>query len=180
MEIGDKLPNFNLPDHDEQMWSPQEFLDKYALLVLFISSESKFSVSYFDRICTLIERYEEDDLAIMVVDVSPEEEYEDFMQCLGQHDLSYQEHTAMEYLLDPEMKVASEFGVEVTPTAFLFNQNRELVYRGPLDDAGENDTIITRVYLQDALENTLDGLEVDFPDVEPYGASVEQQKARRA
>jgi len=59
-----------------------------------------------------------------------------------------------------------------TPEAFLFNSKRELVYRGAIDDSWENAKAVTRVYLEDAIEMSLDGLEVDFPEIQPVGCSI--------
>jgi hypothetical protein len=32
--------------------------------------------------------------------------------------------------------------------------------------------MVTRVYLEDAIECTLDGIEVDYPEVTPVGCSI--------
>ncbi|MEX0968371.1 MAG: redoxin domain-containing protein [Bacteroidia bacterium] len=176
MEIGEKLKDFELPDYEGNQVSSYDLINEYALLVLFIASDCELSRAYVARVCKLINRYEEDDLGILLIDLKPDKEgFVEMQRCLQEYNLNLK-HPDIRFLFDSGHSLSEQFPIEVTPTAFLFNQHRELVYRGPIDDAGENPTIITRVYLEDAIENVLDGLEVDFPEVEPYGTPVKKLK----
>lgn len=76
------------------------------------------------------------------------------------------------YLKDEEANLAKQLGAKVTPQAFLFNSRRELVYQGAIDDAWDQPNLVTRVYLEDAIEYTLDGLEVDFPETDAIGCQL--------
>jgi hypothetical protein len=40
-----------------------------------------------------------------------------------------------------------------------------LVYKGAIDDCWENEAMVTTVHLEDAIEETLDGMEIDFPEI---------------
>jgi hypothetical protein len=68
--------------------------------------------------------------------------------------------------------VIKKLGAVRTPEAFLFNNNRELVYRGAIDDNWENEAAIMQVYLEDAVEYSLDGLEVDYPEIDAVGCTI--------
>jgi len=63
-------------------------------------------------------------------------------------------------------------GATRTPEVFLFNSRRELVYHGAVDDSCENENAVMQVYLEDAIEYCLDGLEVDYPEIPPVGCSI--------
>jgi hypothetical protein len=68
--------------------------------------------------------------------------------------------------------VLKALGAERTPEVFLFNSKRELVYKGAIDDSWENEATVTSVYLEDAIEYALDGVDIDYPEVPAVGCSV--------
>ena len=47
-----------------------------------------------------------------------------------------------------------------------------MVYKGAIDDSWDNENAVTRVYLEDAIEYTLDGMDIDFPEIPAVGCSV--------
>ena len=65
LQIGDKLPEFNLIGFDNKMHSNFEFAEKYALVVIFTCDSSEYSKAYSKRIVDLFERYEDDNLGIV-------------------------------------------------------------------------------------------------------------------
>ena len=58
----------------------------------------------------------------------------------------------------------------------MFNSKRELVFQGAIDDNWENESMVTRVFLQDAIEDALDGMEPDYPEIPAVGCSVKWKK----
>lgn len=169
LNIGDKLPNFKLMGYDDMWHDNFEYADKYALLVIFTCNSCPYARAYAQRLIKLFERYEDDNLGIVGINSncdkkSPEDSLEKMKvtaQRLGLDDLNFM------YLRDDTQEVAKEFGASVNPMAFLFNSKRELVYKGAIDDNWESEHLVSRVYLEDAIEYCLDGIEVDFPEVEP-------------
>ena len=63
-------------------------------------------------------------------------------------------------------------GAQKTPEVFLFNQKRELVYKGAIDDSWENEATVMSVHREDAIEYTLDGSDIDYPEVDAVGCSI--------
>lgn len=55
------------------------------------------------------------------------------------------------YLMDVNSKVADAFGATRTPQAFLFN-SKGLAYKGAIDDAVKDPTLVKTHYLKDAIE----------------------------
>ena len=68
--------------------------------------------------------------------------------------------------------VMKQLGATKTPEVFLFNSKRELVYKGAIDDSWDNESTVMSVYLDDAIEYTLDGIDIDYPEVEAEGCSI--------
>ena len=80
------------------------------------------------------------------------------------------------YLYDEDQRVATKLGATRTPEAFVFNSKRKLVYKGAIDDNWESEHMVMQVYLEDAIEDTLDGMEPDYPEITAVGCSVKWKK----
>ena len=65
MQIGDKLPEFNLIGFDDQKHSNYEYAEKYAIAVIFTCNSSIQSKAYSERLVKLFERYEDDNFGII-------------------------------------------------------------------------------------------------------------------
>lgn len=168
--IGDQLPAFRLKGVDGEYHTNFDYADRYAVLVLFTNNTCEVSKAYRQRVLTLEKRYEEDNLGVIRVNPSGaennEESFEEMQRLAKEIGM---EHL---YVHDPEQELAKMCGATVLPEAFLFNSKRELVYRGAIDDCWENEHMVTMVYLEEAIEAALDGIEVDYPEIEAYGCKI--------
>ncbi len=176
MKIGEKLFEFRLPATDGNTYSKYSFADRYALLIIVSCNHCSYSRVYWNRIIKLWKKFEQDDLAIMVISGNdaiqyPQDSFENMKKLANQ---LFKGH--FPYLYDEDQKVIKGLGAVRTPEVFLFNSKRELVYKGAIDDSWENEHSVTRVYLEDAIEYTLDGLDVDFPEIPAVGCSIKWKK----
>lgn len=174
LKIGDKLPAFNLIGFDNKMHSNYDYADKYALAVVFTSDTSEVSKAYSERIISLFEKYEDDNLGIVGINSndsnqSPKDSLEHMKKAAVFFEL---DKLNFLYLKDETQEIAKRFGATVNPEVFLFNSKRELVYKGAIDDAWENEAMVTQAYLEDAIEEALDGIESDFPDISAHGIPI--------
>ncbi len=178
LQIGDKLPEFNLPGYDDKLHSNFEYADKYALAVVFTSNTSPQSMAYSQRLIKLFERYEDDNLGIIGINsndssLSPDDSLEGVKKAVyhfGLHEMNFL------YLKDETGEMADTFGAKINPEVFLFNSKRELVYKGAIDDNWETEAGVTQAYLEDAIEEALDGMEIDFPEIPPVGTPIIRKK----
>lgn len=174
MQIGDKLPEFNLKSVDGNMYNQYMFADKYALAVVFTCNSCETSKAYGQRIIKLLRKFEEDNLGIIGINsnnpaVSPEDSFEEMVQISGKLHLT---ELNFRYLHDPNHAAADAFGAKINPEVFLFNSKRELVYRGAIDDCWENEHMVTQAWLEEAIDSALDGIEVDFPEIDAVGCPI--------
>ena len=174
LNIGDKLPDFILKGFDGKVYTQFDYADKYALAVIFTCNSSPISKAYGQRLIDLFEKYEEDSMGIVGINSndalqSPEDSFEQMQfvaERLGLDDMNFL------YLHDEKQEVATRFGAKVNPEVFLFNRKRELVYKGAIDDYWENEAMVTSVYLEDAIEEALDGMEIDYPEIPAIGTPI--------
>jgi peroxiredoxin len=119
----------------------------------------------------LAKQYEEDNLGVLSINgnniaTQPMDSFEEMQRLVKQLEVPFH------YLHDESQDILKQLGAEKTPEVFLFNARRELVYKGAIDDAWDNEAAVMRVYLEDAIEFALDGLEIDYPEVAPVGCSI--------
>jgi glutathione peroxidase-family protein len=171
MIIGDVLNPFELPSASGKNVSSFDYADKSALLVIVTCNHCKYSQSYWNRIIKLANKYEEDNLGIVAICGNDAVQYpQDSLTNMV--DIATQRQFPFEYLHDENQAVLKALGAERTPEVFLFNSKRELVYKGAIDDSWENEATVTSVYLEDAIEYALDGVDIDYPEVPAVGCSV--------
>ena len=178
MEIGDKFIEFKLKGADGEMHSIYDYSDKGALCIVFTCNSCDYSRAYGKRLIKLLNKYEDDSFGIIGInsndaEKSPEDGFEQMKVIsdkLGLEKINFM------YLQDEDQSVAKAYGAKVNPEVFLFNSKRELVYKGAIDDNWQSAELVTRVYLEDAIEYCLDGLEVDFPEVPAIGCPITWKK----
>lgn len=171
MNIGEILTPFNLKSTNGEFVSSYDYSDKYAFLVCVTCNHCKYAQAYWSRLIKLAQKFEEDNLGMVAIcgndaDQYPLDGYENMKSLAEQFNLPF------EYLHDVNQEVMKSLGATKTPEVFLFNQRRELVYKGAIDDSWDNDQTIMKVYLEDAIDYTLDGVEIDYPEVDPVGCSI--------
>jgi peroxiredoxin len=172
MQLGEKLFEFKLPATDGNTYSKYSFADKYALLIIVSCNHCKYSRAYWNRLVKLAQKLEEDDLAIVIINGNDAAQMpEDSFDNMKQLDTQLLKGK-FPYLYDEDQDVIKALGATKTPEAFLFNSRRELVYKGAIDDCWDNEHAVTRVYLEDALECTLDGIDVDYPEIPAIGCGI--------
>jgi glutathione peroxidase-family protein len=172
MKIGEKLFNFKLQSTDGTEYTNYSFADKYALCLIVTCNHCPTAQAYWNRIFKLSKSYEEDSLCIVAINPNDATKYpQDSLENM-QRFLRNKSREDFVYLHDEEQEVTKKLGAERTPEVFLFNAKRELVYRGAIDDAWENENMVTQAYLEDAIEYCLDGLDIDYPEISAVGCTV--------
>lgn len=171
MNVGDKLFNFKLIDTNGKFHTNYDYTDKSAFLMVVTCNHCPKSQAYWHRIIKLAKNYEEDSLAVVAINPNdPMQQPTDSVE--GMRELIKSYMLPFPYLIDETQEVAKKLGATKSPEVFLFNSKRELVYKGAIDDNWENEASVMLVYLEDAIECSLDGLEVDYPEIAPVGCSI--------
>ena len=171
MNIGDSLKHFELISTEGKTVNSYDFADKYALLVIVSCNHCPYAQAYWNRLISLANKYEEDNLGVIAISANDAKAYpQDGIDAMKQ--LRIQLSMPFPYLYDEDQTVVKSLGAQRTPEVFLFNSKHELVYKGSIDDNWENPNAVMQVYLEDAIEYTLDGLEIDYPEVPAVGCSI--------
>ncbi len=175
MEIGKSLFKFELKGTDNKKYDKFTFADRTALVLIVTCNHCPYARAYWHRLIKLYNQFESDNLMILAVNPNdagqyPADSFEEMKKLKKELKLPFP------YLHDEDQQITKKLGATRTPEAFVFNSKRQLVYKGAIDDNWENANMVTSVYLEDAIEYTLDGMEPDYTEIPAVGCSVKWKK----
>jgi peroxiredoxin len=173
LQLGKQAPDFQLPDVvSGKTVSLDSFKDRKGLLVMFICRHCPYVMHVKDELARLGKDYVDKSLGIVAISSNDPVTYpDDAPERLRQmaEDLDFK----FPYCFDDSQEAAKAYNAACTPDFFLFDENRELVYRGQLDDSRPgNNKPVTGRDLRAAIDALLAGKPIS-PDQKPsIGCSI--------
>ena len=160
LPLGTNAPDFNLPDTEGKFVSLSDFKDAPALLVIFMCNHCPFVKHILDELIELIKQYQQKALAVVGINSNDVDNYPDDSPRMMAKVAKQKEFT-FPYLYDPTQEIAKAYMAACTPDFFLFDKNRNLVYRGQMDDSRPgNNQPVNGKNLRSAIDAVLEGKHV--------------------
>ncbi|GAB4124813.1 MAG: thioredoxin family protein [Acidobacteriota bacterium] len=167
LELGTPAPRFELPDvRTGRTVSLEDFADKPALLVMFISRHCPYVQHVAQELARLGRDYDGRGVGIVAISSNdvvryPDDSPERMAQMARELGFSFP------VCYDESQDVARAFQAACTPDFYVFGPDRKLVYRGQLDGSRPGNGVpVTGQDLRAALDAVLAGRPVD-PDQKP-------------
>lgn len=170
--LGSNLPKFRLLDVTTgKDVSSDEFYNGRPTLVMFLCNHCPYVKHIIEKLVETTNRYisEVNIVAINSNDYTryPEDSPEKMVEYAQNYGYRFP------YLIDETQEVAKTFGATCTPDFFLYDKESKLIYRGQFDDSRPgNDIPVTGADLQRALEYSISGKSIDFPQKPSVGCSI--------
>lgn len=167
LPLGTKAPDFHLPEVvSGETISLATFAGKKALLVMFICKHCPFVKHIQTELAQIGEDYAEKDLAIVAISANDAIKYpDDSPEQLKA--IALELGFVFPLCYDETQETAKAYTSACTPDFFLFDADRQLVYRGQLDDSRPStDKPVTGKDLRAAIDAVLAGKSVN-PDQKP-------------
>ena len=135
MPLGTRAPDFALPDViSGRTVSLADFDDRGALLVMFLCRHCPYVKHVRSPIASLAREHVDSDLGIVAISANDPEAYpEDAPEGLASD--AVEAGYVFPYLFDETQEVAKAYTAACTPDFFLFDRERQLVYRGQFDSS---------------------------------------------
>ena len=185
MNLGTAAPDFKLPDGDGILHSLRDMAGARALMVVFTCNHCPFALHVMDGLVQYANDYAP--RGVRVVAISSNDvitEPDDTPELMAK--LARERGFAFPYLYDASQQVAIAYGAICTPDFFLFDTNRNLVYRGQFDasrpDIGKPplpgapkmrfDLPVTGDDLRRATDALLTGLPIPEPQLASAGCGI--------
>lgn len=155
--LGMSAPQFSLQDTQGNVVSLRDFEGAPALLVMFLCNHCPFVKSLQLDLVGLVQEYQEMGLVAVAINSNDFTEYPADNPERMAEEVNKAGYT-FPYLIDEDQSVAKEYRATCTPDFFLFDDKRELFYRGQFDDSRPgNNVIITGIDLRRAIKLALQG-----------------------
>ena len=170
-DLGTKAAQFSLADVlTGQKATLEDFNDKQALLVMFICKHCPYVLHVKPALIELARDYAEHSIAMVSISSNDAGRYpEDAPERLA----TMAVELPFPLLYDETQAVAKAYGAACTPDFFLFDADRNLVYRGQLDDSRPgNNKPLTGRDLRKAIDAVLSGKPVDPDQCASIGCNI--------
>ena len=180
LPLGTRIPAFRLPDTEGRSISSDDFSHSPALLVAFICNHCPYVKHIRSRFAELAKEFQNRGVAIVAInsndaDLSPGDAPVKMAEEV--REIGY----TFPYLYDESQDVARTFQAACTPDFFLFDQSRQLVYRGQFDDSRPGNQIpITGADLREAMERVLEARPMMVDQKPSIGCNIKWKAAKTA
>lgn len=173
LALGTRAPDFELIDVTSgKQIDLATFHGKKALLVMFICRHCPFVKHVEKELAKIGQDYKNKDIAIVAISSNDAEAYPadapDGLRAQAQ-ELGF----TFPYCYDETQAIARAYKAACTPDFFLFDGNRELVYRGQLDDSRpSNGKPVTGADLRTAIDAVLTGAPISQDQQSSVGCNI--------
>ncbi|PQJ33282.1 thioredoxin family protein [Salinibacter sp. 10B] len=175
-EVGEQAPNFTLPDTEGEKHSLAQYEGKYVVLE-WLNFGCPFVGKHYGsgNMQKLQETYTDKGVVWLSIVSSAEgkQGYYPPKEMKAQKKKHNGNMTAI--LMDPAGEVGRTYGAKVTPHMYVISPEGELLYKGGIDDkptTDEADIKGAKNYVRNALNQAMNGKEVDPNTAQPYGCTV--------
>lgn len=178
MPLGARAPNFSLPEvRTGETVRLDDFADRNVLLVVFMCAHCPYVQRIQDELAAIGRDFRNRSFGMVGisandVDASPDDAPPKLKAQAEEHGFVFP------YLYDETQETAKAYRAACTPDLFLFNQQRELVYRGQLDNARPgNGKPVTGRDLRVAIECLYEGKQLPDQQLPSSGCSIKWKSA---
>jgi peroxiredoxin len=170
-DLGAACPNFHLPGVDGKAHARDDFGASPVLTVMFICNHCKYVKSVEDRIVRLVREFENRGVTFVGICANDAEGYpEDAFDKIAER--WREKGYGFPYLYDEAQDVARAFGAVCTPDIFVYGRDRRLAYRGRIDDSWQDEALVKRRELAEALEALIAGRQPSPEQRPSMGCSI--------
>jgi peroxiredoxin len=157
LELGTRAPDFSLPDVDGSTKALADFDGSPALLVIFICNHCPYVKHIQKGLVALAQDYQKQGVSIVAISSNSAKTHPQDGPDAMRREAREAGYT-FPYLYDETQEVAKAYQAACTPDLFLFDKNRNLVYRGQFDDSRPGNGVpVSGQHLRAALDAVLAG-----------------------
>jgi len=172
VNLGTLAPNFKLLNtrNNEPVISDNYF-NKNGTIIMFICNHCPFVIHVLDEIVSITKKYD-NEISFIAISSNDIVNYpEDSPELMKK--LAEEKKFNFPYLYDETQEVAKKYDAACTPDFFIYNSDKQLVYRGQLDDSRPgNDVPVTGHDLRKAIDSLIKGEEIDKNQKPSIGCNI--------
>ena len=172
VNLGTLAPSFKLLNTiNNEPFISDNYFNKNGTIIMFICNHCPFVIHVLDEIVSITKKYEKEISFIAISSndiVNYPEDSPELMRKLAE-----EKKFNFPYLYDQTQEVAKKYDAACTPDFFVYNSDKQLVYRGQLDDSRpRNDIPVTGYDLRKAIDSLINEEEIDKNQKPSIGCNI--------
>jgi peroxiredoxin len=176
--LGTKAPDFFLPDTvTGKFFSFDDVKGPHGTLIVFTCNHCPYVKHIQQQFTAIAEEYLKKGIGMAAISANDIAQYpEDAPDKMKE--LALREGYSFPYLYDESQEVAEAYDAACTPDFYLFNAEKELVYRGQFDDSRPGNHLpVTGEDLRGAMDALLTGREISPEQRPSIGCNIKWKKS---
>lgn len=177
-KVGDKVEDFKLKNIDGKILSMADYIDAKGLIVIFTCNHCPFSVAYEDRIIDLHKRYADKGYPVIAINpndakTQPDDSFDKMKERAKKKKFPFA------YLHDETQEIAKRFGATRTPHVYVVSKKETdfiVEYIGAIDDNSNEPQNVKTKYLENALNELIEGKAVSQNFTKAIGCTIKWKK----
>ena len=144
-----------------------------GLLVIFTCNSCPYVLAWQDRYPGIAEFCDANDIGLVMLNPnearrSSSDSYDAMQSHAKENDYDFY------YAYDGNHVIADAMGATKTPDVFLYNENLKLAYKGAIDDNHRSAKNVAEPFLNNAMSNLINELEIDPNATKAIGGSIKR------
>jgi peroxiredoxin len=167
--VGEVVQDFSLSDVRGKTWSLAGADDHPIIVIIFMGTECPLMKLYAPRLARMAAQFKDDGVTFVGINSNQQ----DGLAEIGAYARTHQ--IAFPILKDPANRVADQFEATRTPEVFVLDAQRQLRYRGSIDDQfhyGIQRHKADHHYVRDAIESLIAGSSIKVEQTEAVGCQI--------
>jgi peroxiredoxin len=162
--------DFTLPDTEGVPHSLSTLAADGPVAVIFTCNHCPYALAWHKRLIDVAGEYVPRGVSTVFINSNDAERYPaDSLEAMRARVAA--EQWTGPYLHDNSQDVARSFGARTTPDVFVVDSEMRIRYRGAPDE-DYDDPAANALWLREALDDVLSGVELRRPETEPIGCSI--------
>lgn len=175
LKVGDIAPDFQLKSTSGKLVTLKDYKNVKGYIVVFTCNTCPYAQAYEQRIIDLHNKMAPMGWPVVAImpnnpSVQPGDGFDKMVERAKEKKYPF------EYVLDEGQKVFPVYGAVRTPHVFLLDKDRKVRYIGGVDDNSEDETLITRRYVEEAIAAVEKGGEPEPNLTKAVGCMIKVKK----
>lgn len=173
LPLGSIAPSFNLSEPASHTFiNFDDFKDHKGYLVMFVCNHCPYVKHLHPKLTQLCKEYQDKNIAIFAISTNDTNRYPEDNTIMMAKEAKLRAYT-FPYLFDEDQSVSKAYHAVCTPEFYLFDDNKQLFYRGQFDDSRPGNGIpVTGESLKAALDSLLAGTPPPKNQTPSMGCSI--------
>jgi len=150
VELGTKMPAFELKDPSGKTYKSNDLYGEKGLLVAFTCNHCPYAMAIWPRLIRMAKEWVKDGLNTVGINPNIHPDYPE--DAPDQMKIKIKKWVVpFPYLVDETQEIARKFKAQCTPDLYLYNAFQELIYHGRFDDNWKEESKVQRNELKEAV-----------------------------